>query len=126
MSTLYSWKINSMETRDEGSKKAVVSMIHWTYTATHEDGHTASIDGSSRVYLGDSFIPYPQITEEQAIKWVEDSFADKDKVRSEDSLTSFKRGLDQEIKLKTTLITESVEEPLLPWEMNSKKEEPLK
>lgn len=108
MSTLYSWKINSMKTRDEGSKKAVVSKVYWTRTATHEDGHTASIDGSSEVALGDSFTAYSELTEEQVIQWVRNCFTDED-------FGHLKTKLDQEIAALTNPVTKLVKEPPLPW-----------
>jgi len=52
----------------------IVKTIHWIYEGTTEDGITADIYGAQAVGTPtpDAFIPYPDLSEEQVIGWMEE------------------------------------------------------
>jgi hypothetical protein len=78
MSTTYNWVINQLQCRPHvDGFQDVINIIHWTYNATDVDDSGkewfASVYGSVGVEQPNpqNFTPYPDVTEEQVISWLE-------------------------------------------------------
>ena len=70
----YKWSFPAFDCRvDENGMKDVVTVVHWVYNGTDEDGITAGMYGTQSVGEPnpDAFTPYPDISEEQVIGWME-------------------------------------------------------
>jgi hypothetical protein len=73
---IYNWKFPAFECRvNENGLQKVVTVVHWRYGGTDQDGITAEIYGAQGVGEPnpDAFTPYPQISEEQVAGWMEAS-----------------------------------------------------
>ena len=51
----------------------VVTTVHWRYNGTNEDGISAEVYGAQSVGTPtpDAFTPYPELSEDQVIGWME-------------------------------------------------------
>ena len=60
---------------DEDGLQKVVTTVHWRYKGTDEDGIEAEIYGAQSVGQPnpEAFTPYPEISEEQVIGWMEET-----------------------------------------------------
>ena len=70
----YKWTFSAFDCRvSEDGLTDVVTTVHWRYNGTNEDGITAGTYGAQSVGEPnpDAFTPYPQISEEQVIEWME-------------------------------------------------------
>jgi hypothetical protein len=70
----YNWTFSAFDCRvDEDGLQKVVTTVHWRYRGTDEDGITAEIYGAQAVGAPnpEAFTPYPQISQEQVIEWME-------------------------------------------------------
>lgn len=72
----YKWTFPAFDCKvdQEGlEKEKVVTTVHWIYEGTDEDGITASMYGAQSVGepTPDAFTPYPELSEEQVIGWME-------------------------------------------------------
>lgn len=75
MAISYSWHFNQLDTAvQEGENQNVIKKIHYTYKAEHSDDpmkYVAVINGSVNLgEPGSNFIPYNDVTKENAISWV--------------------------------------------------------
>lgn len=70
----YTWNFPAFDCRvqEEGMDK-IVTTVHWTYKGTDENDVTAEIYGAQAVGepTPDAFTPYPELSEEQVIGWME-------------------------------------------------------
>jgi hypothetical protein len=70
----YKWTFSAFDCKvgEEGLNN-VVTTVHWRYRGTDEDGITAEVYGAQAVGEPnpDAFTPYPEISEEQVIGWME-------------------------------------------------------
>lgn len=70
----YNWTFSAFNCRvnEEGLQK-VVTTVHWRYKGTDEDGIEAELYGAQPVGSPnpEAFTPYPQISKEQVIGWME-------------------------------------------------------
>lgn len=66
MTTVFT--INNLERSTDGD---IVNVIHWTATKTDGD-FVASVYSSQAVEVGDTVIPFAELTEDVVIDWVKD------------------------------------------------------
>ena len=72
----YTWNFPAFDCRvDEDGMQDVVTTVHWIYIGTTEDGITSSVYGAQAVGTPtpDAFTPYPDLSEEQVIGWMEET-----------------------------------------------------
>jgi len=103
------WKVSQLDRQlKDGDKSDVVKTVHWEAIDSEVDGektYTGRVYGSVGLAApGDSFTPYSDISEEQAISWAKAALGD-DKVAEEEK--SVKNQIDQQ---KTPTTGEGV-----PW-----------
>jgi hypothetical protein len=70
----YKWNFPAFDCRvNEDGMQDVVTTVHWRYAGTNEDGVTSEIYGAQAVGepTPDAFTPYPELSEEQVIGWME-------------------------------------------------------
>lgn len=70
----YKWIFSAFDCRvNENGMQDVVTTVHWRYIGTTEEGVSSEIYGAQflEAPTPDDFIPYPELTEEQVIGWVE-------------------------------------------------------
>jgi hypothetical protein len=70
----YKWTFSAFDCRvNEEGMQDVVTTVHWRYDGTDEDGITAGMYGAQSVPTPnpDAFTPYPELSEEQVIGWME-------------------------------------------------------
>ena len=85
------WQAVSLDRQlKDGDKTDVVTTVHWQATDSEVDGENTY---SGRCYgtvglaaPGDSFIPYSDISEEQAINWAKSALGDDEVARWEKSV----------------------------------------
>lgn len=90
----YKFTINALDVlKEKDGLQDVVYTIHWTLTATSDNGTTASAIGTKTMPdpNTDSFTPYDQLTEEMVIGWLQSEGVDNDEL---------KQGLDKKIEEK--------------------------
>lgn len=90
----YKFTINALDVLKEKDRlQEVVYTVHWTLTATNENGITASAIGTKTMSdpNTDSFTPYDKLTEEMVIGWLQAEGVDNDEL---------KQGLDKKIEEK--------------------------
>ena len=72
----YKWIFSAFDCRvDEDGMQDVVTTVHWRYNGTTEEGISAEIYGAQAVGTPtpDAFTPYPDLSEEQVIGWMEET-----------------------------------------------------
>lgn len=72
----YKWTFSAFDCRvDEDGMQDVVTTVHWRYNGTNEDGIIAGMYGAQAVPTPnpDAFTPYPDLSEEQVIGWMEET-----------------------------------------------------
>jgi len=72
----YKWIFSAFDCRvDEDGMQDVVTTVHWRYNGTNEDGISSEIYGAQSVGTPtpDAFTPYPDLSEEQVIGWMEET-----------------------------------------------------
>lgn len=70
----YTWTFSAFDCKvDENGLNKVVTTVHWRYRGTDEDGITAETYGAQSVGEPnpDAFTPYPNLSKEQVIGWME-------------------------------------------------------
>jgi hypothetical protein len=69
----YEWNFPAFDCRLDEQLDRVVTAVHWVYTGVDEDGVTGFMYGSQAVGEPnpDAFTPYPQISKDQVIGWIE-------------------------------------------------------
>lgn len=70
----YKWEFPAFDcSLDKEGMEKVVTTVHWRYKGTDENDVTAEIYGAQAVGEPnpDAFTPYPDISEEQVIEWME-------------------------------------------------------
>ena len=70
----YKWIFSAFDCKvSEEGMQDVVTTVHWRYNGTNEDGISAEVYGaqSVRTPTPDAFTPYPELSEEQVIGWME-------------------------------------------------------
>ena len=72
----YKWIFSAFDCKvSEDGMQDVITTVHWRYNGTNEDGISAEIYGAQAVGTPtpDAFIPYPELSEEQVIGWMEET-----------------------------------------------------
>lgn len=72
----YTWNFPAFDCRvQEDGMQDVVTTVHWIYIGKNKNGITASVYGSQAVgtSIPDAFTPYPDLSEEQVIGWMEET-----------------------------------------------------
>ena len=80
MANTYVWKVSSC---DRTLSDGVINQLHYTVTATDEDGvYSVGAYGSIGLEAPDSetMVPYDDVTESQAISWAQGAIGGADKV----------------------------------------------
>ena len=70
----YKWIFSAFDCKvSEEGMQDVVTTVHWRYNGTNEDGISAEVYGAQSVGTPtpDAFTPYPELSEEQVIGWME-------------------------------------------------------
>lgn len=70
----YKWIFSAFECKvSENGLQNVITTVHWRYKGTNEDGITVEVYGTQGVGEPnpEAFIPYPDLSEEQVIGWME-------------------------------------------------------
>jgi hypothetical protein len=89
--------INNLDRNTDGD---VITVIHWT--ATKEDGDfVASVYNTQSVEVGDTVIPFAEVTEELVKTWLSDKL----------DMESLEAALDAQIEAQKNPVTASG----LPW-----------
>ena len=107
MTTTYNWAIQAMDCvpQEDGLTDVVVT-AHWNVSAT--DGtYTSSVYGTQSFTLqqGGSFTPYPDLTQDQVVGWVQDAMGPE-------GVASVQTNLDTQIENQ---INPPIVTPPLPW-----------
>jgi hypothetical protein len=101
MANTYNWKINALDAKiHEGDNDNVIYTVHWSYIAQDESGkHTASSIGTLGVtYDPDNFIPYPDLTKDDVVAWLEAGL----------DVEAMKTNLDNQIELQINPVDETL------------------
>ena len=71
----YKWSFPAFDCKVDEKLEKVVTNVHWRYSGTDEDGISADTYGAQHVGEPnpDAFTPYPDISEEQVIGWIEET-----------------------------------------------------
>ena len=69
----YKWNFPAFDCKVGGELEKVVTTVHWRYSGTDEDGVSFEVYGAQSVGEPnpDAFTPYPNLSEEQVIGWME-------------------------------------------------------
>ena len=92
------WQAVSLDRQlKDGDKDDVVTTVHWTATDSEVDGENTyggraygSVDLAAP---GDSFTPYADITEEQAVGWVKSALGDE-------QVAAYEKSVEDQIELE--------------------------
>lgn len=76
MAITYTWKINTLKVRNEGSLENVVVQTYWTKTGTDENGNQGTFNGATPFTKDPNdasgpFIPFEQLTEQDVLSWIQ-------------------------------------------------------
>jgi hypothetical protein len=110
MTMTYTWKINSIKVRNEGSNIDAVVQTYWEKTGTDENGNVGKFIGATpftsvNVPPGE-FVPYEQLTQEIVLGWIQS-------IVIADYETHVNNQIQKQIDEKVNPI---VEKAKLPWE----------
>ena len=97
------WQAISLDRQlKDGDKDNVVTTVHWTATDSQVDGENTY---SGRCYgavglaePGDSFTPYADITEEQAVGWAKSALGDE-------QVAAYEKSVGDQIELQKNPVT---------------------
>ena len=69
----YEWNFPAFDCKVDENLDKVVTTVHWRYSGTDEDGISSEVYGAQAVGEPnpDAFTPYPDLSEEQVIGWME-------------------------------------------------------
>tara|TARA_A100000172_G_scaffold16679_1_gene9061 strand:+ start:282 stop:605 length:324 start_codon:yes stop_codon:yes gene_type:complete len=103
------WNVGTLDRQlVDGSKTDVVTTVHWTATDSEVDG---DVTYSGRIYgtvglaaPGDSFTPYADITEEQAVGWAKNALGD-------DQVAGYEKSVEDQIELQKNPVSANG----VPW-----------
>lgn len=100
----YTWAFPAFDCKvDENGLQKVVTTVHWRYKGTDEDGVTGETYGAQPIGEPnpDAFTPYPQISEEQVIGWMEANM----------NIEAIQETITSQINLIKTPVTETLSAP---------------
>jgi hypothetical protein len=107
MTTTYQWNIQSLDcVPQEDGKTDVVVIAHWTVSATDGTYSSSAYGTQSFTYdAGKAFIPYPSLTKDEVVGWVQAGMG-------VDAVTALQESLDKQIENQ---INPPIVTPPLPW-----------
>ena len=76
MSTTFTWSVASL---DRTVADGVVNVVHYTVDAA-DDTYKAGAYGSVGLEVGETVIPYADLTEEVVVEWVKEKIGGEEKV----------------------------------------------
>ena len=83
------WQVSTMErTLTDGALSDVVTTLHWQCTDSDGEHHGRCYGTVGLAAPGDSFTPYADITEAEAIGWCKSALGDDQVAAYEDSVNS--------------------------------------
>ena len=91
----------------------IVTHVHWRVEGTQDD-MVASYAGIKELVLGDTFVPYQQLTEQQMLDWC---FEPETIVLEEQTITKLLKN-DGEAQVASQIarqLAQKQSEPTLPW-----------
>ena len=103
----YQWNIQALDcVPQEDGKTDVVVTAHWTVSATDGTYSSSAYGTQSFTYdAGKAFIPYPSLTKDEVVAWVQDGMG-------AESVTSLQNSLNTQI---ANQIDPPIVTPPLPW-----------
>ena len=109
MSITYTWKINSVKVRNEGSNCDAIVQTYWEKTGTDALGNSGTFNGATpftsvNVPEG-QFVPYSDLTEEVVLDWIKSVVVDQ-----------YEQHVNEQIQKQIDeIVTPIVEKDSLPW-----------
>ena len=108
MAITYTWKINSVKVRNEGSNTDAVVQVYWKKIGTDEQGNFGEVNDMTMFTSVDvpegEFIPFDQLTEATVLGWI----------RSKLGSTSEKH-MDDQIQIRIDEMANPITDKPLPW-----------
>jgi hypothetical protein len=107
MTTTYQWNIQALDcVPQEDGKTDVVVVAHWIVSATDGTYSSSAYGTQSFTYdAGKAFIPYPSLTQDEVVGWVQAGMG-------VDAVTELQENLDKQIENQ---INPPIVTPPLPW-----------
>jgi hypothetical protein len=112
MAITYTWTIDKLMIKTEGSFTNSVVQTYWTCAGTDESGNTGTFKGAtpfSAIENTGTFVPYEQLTEETVLGWIQEIVHNDARYSSHINETI----LNQIAELSTTKV--EVQSHELPW-----------
>jgi hypothetical protein len=109
MSIIFNWSISKMQVIPvQGSKTNIVTRVEWLVKAIDKDNNAStSTFGICNFSLGDTFIPFEELTEQQVLNWC---FAFKNFKTDIETQVS-----EQIVEQIARQLNQKQTEPALPW-----------
>lgn len=109
MAITYTWAIDRLKVKTEGSNTNAVVQTYWKKIGTDENGNEGTFSGatpftSTTMPAGDVFVPFEGLTEEIVLGWVKDVVVGTYETHVNDQI---QKQIDQKIN--------AVDEKDLPW-----------
>jgi hypothetical protein len=124
MSIIFNWSISNIQVIPaQDDKTNIITQVEWLVKAVDKVNKAAlSVSGSRSFKVGDSFVPYEQLTEAQVLEWCfePETVVLKD---SEGNDVTTVRNLKTEAEAQVTdqirsQLAQKAAEPALPWKTN--------
>ena len=122
MSITFKWSVKKLEVVPMLDDKAnVVSTVNWTVIGTDSETNTSeSYSGLRSFSVGESFVPYDQLTEQQVLDWCFEPELAEVKNFEGKVLSSVTLNLKKDAEEKVTAqiasrLAQKAVEPALPW-----------
>jgi hypothetical protein len=121
MSNTFKWSVQKLRVAPQQDDKTnVVIQADWLCVAMNEENIVqAAASGSKSFTLGDSFIPFNQLTEEQVLDWcfAPETVTETDR---EGNVTTIVKNLKVDAEAQVTSqierqVIQKATEPALPW-----------
>lgn len=109
MAITYTWAIDRLKVKTEGSNTNAVVQTYWKKTGTDENGNVGSFSGatpftSTTMPAGDVFVQFADLTEEIVVDWIKDVV-----------VGSYEEHVNEQIAKQIEEKINVVEEPAMPW-----------
>jgi hypothetical protein len=123
----YKWAINKVQVipQHDSGVTNVVTNVHWSCVATDEDsGISVACAAVKELALGDSFIPYADLTEQQILDWCFATQIVEFKDSNGDVAETFTVQLQPDVETQLAgqieyRISQKAFEPDLPWAIST-------
>ena len=104
----YKWIFSAFDCKvSEEGMQDVVTTVHWRYNGTNENGISAEVYGAQSVGTPtpDAFTPYPELSEDQVIGWMESAI----------DMEAMKANIDAQIEAIVNPVNVTLQ---APWNTN--------